>query len=155
GADKVVPPLGQLALSRGLITAAQLDSALAEQDRLRAAGQRVRPLGEILIAAGALSPAQLTPLLKEAQVEAAPAIVPPPAPAPVHSPAPKTQRKTAPTPFGKYTIVKEIGRGGKGVVHEALDTVLDRKVALKTIQAEIVPDPKALEAEGRRFLAEA
>jgi serine/threonine-protein kinase len=32
--------------------------------------------------------------------------------------------------------------------------VLDRKVALKTIQLESVTDPKEIEAEGRRFLAE-
>jgi hypothetical protein len=66
----------------------------------------------------------------------------------------KTRRK-APTPFGKYSILREMGRGGKGVVHEALDTVLDRKVALKTIHSDSGIDPKEVEAEGRRFLAEA
>src|SRR6185295_3217622 len=50
--------------------------------------------------------------------------------------------------------LKEIGRGGKGLVQEALDTVLDRKVALKTIHSDTVADAKEIEAEGRRFLAE-
>src|SRR5262245_3006866 len=37
----------------------------------------------------------------------------------------------APTPFGKYVLLREAGRGGAGVVYEARDTVLDRRVALK------------------------
>src|SRR5262245_35107513 len=36
-----------------------------------------------------------------------------------------------PTPFGKYLLLREAGRGGRGVVYEARDTVLDRRVALK------------------------
>jgi serine/threonine protein kinase len=183
GGDRIIPPLGQLALLRGAITQAQLDSALAEQERARGAGQRVRPIGEILVAHGSLTTAQLSPLLEDmkaiagAEASATPPapLVPLPAPAsataaapaepaaaaPEEKPAPsaesdhKTRRKAAPTPFGKYTILREIGRGGKGVVHEALDTVLDRKVGLKTIYAESVADPKEVEAEGRRFLAEA
>jgi hypothetical protein len=155
GAEKVVPPLGQLALSRGLITADQLQSALAEQERLRHAGARVRPLGEILVASGALAAEHLAPLLRDAKAEpAVQAAVPAAAPAPAPAPAPKTQRKVVAVAFGKYTILREIGRGGKGVVHEALDTVLDRKVALKMILTDGAADPKALEAEGRRFLTE-
>ncbi|MBI3854434.1 MAG: protein kinase, partial [Planctomycetes bacterium] len=232
----MVPPLGQLALLRGLISQAQLDAAIAEQEKARNAGQRVRPLGEILVAMGLLTQTQLTPLLQDmnavAAVSATPvsteersAFAPKPEPvaekiefaapappraadldkplpaAPDPKPAPpsrkasspnlpasppsqkasspalpaktassphipvagkpdapdpeaKTRRK-APTPFGKYSIVREIGRGGKGVVHEALDTVLDRKVAIKTIHVDSSIDAKEVEAEGRRFLAEA
>ncbi|HVE39598.1 MAG TPA: protein kinase [Planctomycetota bacterium] len=237
-------PIGQLAVLRGLITQAQLDSALAEQERARAAGQRVRPLGEMLVAQEALSTAQLNALLQDVKLissvsassdepapfakptappasaqapageppaaakPAEPAPAKPPAPAPVAPKAPthqskheskhdakpaptpeakpapkkltesrtdtplpsgsspkipahpseadsKTRRKVAATPFGKYMVQREIGRGGKGVVQEALDTVLDRKVALKTIHIEAVTDAKEIEAEGRRFLAEA
>ncbi len=63
--------------------------------------------------------------------------------------------KQLPASLGKYTFLKTLGRGGKGVVVEALDTVLRRKVALKLIHGELVADPVELEAEGRRFLTEA
>jgi serine/threonine-protein kinase len=50
--------------------------------------------------------------------------------------------------FGKYILVRELGRGGFGAVYEAIQTDLDRRVAVKILQ---VDDPDALE----RFLREA
>ena len=35
--------------------------------------------------------------------------------------------------LGPYRIIKELGRGGQGIVHLAEDTRLSRKVALKVI----------------------
>src|SRR5690242_16214002 len=38
---------------------------------------------------------------------------------------------TAPKEIGEFTIVREIGRGGMGVVYEAIQQSLGRRIALK------------------------
>ena len=53
--------------------------------------------------------------------------------------------------IGKYRILGEIGRGTMGVVFEAFDPVLKRRVALKTISVPVSPDDEVLE----RFRREA
>ncbi len=45
----------------------------------------------------------------------------------------------------RYKKIKEIGRGGMGTVYEALDTVLDRTVALKVLAANLQKDQKVVE----------
>jgi serine/threonine-protein kinase len=50
----------------------------------------------------------------------------------------------------KYRLVREVGRGGMGTVHEALDEALGRRVALKVLAV-----PLADEAVRARFLREA
>jgi serine/threonine-protein kinase len=53
--------------------------------------------------------------------------------------------------IGKYRILGEVGRGTMGIVYEALDPVLKRRVALKTISVQVAPDEEALQ----RFRREA
>src|SRR5258708_33382382 len=51
----------------------------------------------------------------------------------------------------RYTIERELGRGGMAVVHAAADSGLDRRVALKVLASHLAGD----EAFRGRFLREA
>jgi len=53
--------------------------------------------------------------------------------------------------IGHYRVLRQLGSGGMGVVYEAEDTRLGRRVALKFLQDTGKPDPAAME----RFLREA
>src|SRR2546425_348491 len=50
-----------------------------------------------------------------------------------------------------YKILEKLGEGGMGVVYRALDTHLERLVAIKVLRPEAVGDP----ARQRRFVQEA
>ncbi len=56
----------------------------------------------------------------------------------------------APVSLGRFRVVREIGRGGFGIVYLALDPVLGREVALKVPKAEVLADPDSRQ----RFLRE-
>src|SRR5437870_2806475 len=58
---------------------------------------------------------------------------------------------TAGTRLGRYEIRSKIGAGGMGEVYLALDTKLDRKVALKILPAEVASNRDRME----RFIREA
>jgi serine/threonine protein kinase len=53
--------------------------------------------------------------------------------------------------LGPYRVVKELGRGGMGAVYAALDTRLDRRLALKVMLPRYAADHDAK----ARFLREA
>lgn len=53
--------------------------------------------------------------------------------------------------LGAYQVLKELGRGGMGVVYQARDLGLQRLAAIKVLPADFTDDPKAVE----RFLREA
>ncbi|SEB74787.1 Serine/threonine protein kinase [Nocardioides exalbidus] len=46
--------------------------------------------------------------------------------------------------FGRYEIERRLGAGGMGVVHLALDTQMQRRVALKVMSDQIAEDPELL-----------
>src|SRR5215471_11246455 len=56
-----------------------------------------------------------------------------------------------PERLGDYRLLREIGRGGMGVVYEAEQESLGRRVALKVLAAGSLPDPQQV----RRFEREA
>jgi serine/threonine-protein kinase len=54
---------------------------------------------------------------------------------------------TVPAQFGSYQIIREIGRGGMGVVYLAKDPAVNRQLALKVLPADLATD----ELSRRRF----
>ncbi|MFO0917651.1 MAG: serine/threonine-protein kinase [Planctomycetaceae bacterium] len=56
-----------------------------------------------------------------------------------------------PEPLGDFRILRELGRGGMGVVYEAIQTSLNRRVALKVLPFTATMHPRQLQ----RFLNEA
>src|SRR6185369_4262696 len=56
--------------------------------------------------------------------------------------------------LGGYRLLRELGRGGMGVVYEAWEPALDRKLAMKVISPGLVADASAV-ARFRREAAAA
>jgi len=51
--------------------------------------------------------------------------------------------------IGKYELRRQIGRGAMGIVYEAFDTVIERRVALKMLRTEIFPAEQLPEVRAR------
>jgi hypothetical protein len=123
--------IGKLALELRWITPLQLREALTEQWAETESGKgRARTLGSILVSRGILTGTQLDQLYDKIQT-------------------------TLPAfpPFGKYTLVREIGRSASGVVYEAEDQELKRRVAVKMLAAPATA-PEEASPEEARFVRE-
>src|SRR5215204_4106340 len=73
-------------------------------------------------------------------------------PAPASSSASKDFSGTT---LGSYQLVRKIAEGGMGVVYEAIQTNLSRKVALKILNEELAARPEFLQRFEREAKAAA
>src|SRR5690242_2566469 len=60
-----------------------------------------------------------------------------------------------PQVFGRYRVLRELGRGGMGVVYQARHTVMNRPVVIKVINRALLDQPAALERFRREVQAAA
>jgi len=140
--------LGQLAVKHGLATRAAVDAALA--------ADASDP--QSLVRAGVLTAAQLAALYDIASCELAQdddgarharmrLEIAPPAPANLHAEIAEAERDPK-RRFGPYVLLREIGRGGMGIVYRAWSPAQRRLVAIKVL-------PSDLDRERQRFQREA
>jgi serine/threonine protein kinase len=72
-------------------------------------------------------------------------------PPPTRADGPAAEGTAPPSRLGDFSILREVGRGGMGVVYEAEQVPLGRRVALKVLSAAATLDPR----QRQRFLVEA
>ena len=140
--------MANLALRDGLISPDQWTDALAQHSAEAAARRPSRSICAILIARGSLTRLQLRELRRKVEERPRPKRPDAAPPAPASRPA----RESA--TFGKYLLLRELGQGGRGVVYEALDRELGRRVALKLLRDGPASDPGQAAREREWFLRE-
>jgi serine/threonine protein kinase/tetratricopeptide (TPR) repeat protein len=125
---------GEEAVAKGYVTRERLDECRRRYERLQRRG--VSPsIGALLLKWGDLSVEQYLDVLAGREGDAPP-------------------REPEGSPrfvVGKYRIVRELGRGGMGIVYEARDVQLQRRVALKVLKPQDPPSSRAID----RFRREA
>jgi len=136
--------LGKRAVDRGLITMDQLRDALVQHARMAPTPEAASRFGLLLRERGFITSSQLQSLLEEDRVATSMSLKPPP-----------VGRGSDLGTFGKFRLHSEVGRGGMGLVYEAHDGDLDRRVALKVLLSSPNAEPQERDLEEERFIREA
>ncbi|HYE99291.1 MAG TPA: protein kinase [Planctomycetota bacterium] len=144
--DKLGLQVVNLALIRGVITPDDWSAALSAQAAETAGGRPGRSLCEILLDQGRVTREQLRRLRAEAERKKTRRAGAPPGPA--LPPRPGASR------LGKFELRREVGRGARGLVYEAFDTLTGRRVALKLLPTPPGIPPAEVALDEERFLRE-
>ncbi len=104
---------GQTAVGLGYVTEAQVQECVQVQSKMREMGID-EPLGEIMTKKGYISPQYHTNVLKKLGVNV--------------------------SPIPGYTLLGKIGQGGMGAVYKAIQTSVNRTVAIKIMSSTAVKD---------------
>jgi WD40 repeat protein/serine/threonine protein kinase len=142
-------------MERSLVSPAQLREALARRGQDGGGGPGAAPLEDILVSMGFVSRQKVDEILAELSKAGGSASPAAESPAPARSPGGAPPSSSFIPKLGKYTVIRELGRGGMGAVYEALDVQLNRKVALKLMLGHPNAAPEDVATEEERFIREA
>ncbi|MGE3854577.1 MAG: serine/threonine protein kinase, partial [Planctomycetota bacterium] len=118
---------GNIAISQGFVTHAQIDECKRYQDQQRAQGAQPDRIGDLLVNRGYLTPAQVKEIFRI------------------------QGREGGHTQISGYELIEQIGKGAMGVVYRARQVSMERIVAIKILYPKLARNTSFVD----RFISEA